>query len=313
MKKKLLPIFLVSCLSLILLGIKVYPKLSTTLENTFNDKDTSTEVQGKQGNDPTKNNIQHRNKLLSVTFPFETKEREKFAKEHADQFNIVKKMYYSWDYIRNVQGEFEWGDPGGETFYNKFYVDFIKKKNHAKNERLKKGKVIETQNLLFKDNVAILQMPKKGIFTKKSIEEYKGGSAEAFEADYLGAFNRMVTNSEWFTLIYDDYKNWTYKEGEKFGIPVYEIKGEIPKNKSNSLTGPFTMVVSKRTGVLLDLKCYGDGNNIKFFVTARNIEINKGIKNDVFNLDVSGNKEVSNLNSVGDHAVENKSGGVKTD
>lgn len=98
-------------------------------------------------------------------------------------------------------------------------------------------------------------------------------------------------------------------------MPVYKIKGTIPSNISEDLQGPFTMVVSKSMGALLDLKCYGQKDRVIFFMTCKSIEINKGLDPKVFHLNLSGNKQVSG-EKFGQTSVNNvdgsKSGGVNT-
>ena len=118
-------------------------------------------------------------------------------------------------------------------------------------------------------------------------------------------------------MIYNNYPDWSYKVGTKEGMPVYLIKGVIKSNISTNVAGPFTMVVSKDTGALLDLKCYGHHNKVVFYVSSKNLKINQGIPNEkqVFKLNVSGDKKLSfpdfNSHSLGMQAVKGeKKGGV---
>lgn len=322
MIKKWLPIVLVTVLVLILVGIKVYtshPEFITTFMNKGNSVENSKANSEAKKSQDSEDHVQHKDTSKEEQFPFNRKQDKELAKKYSDKFKIVKKMYYSWDYIHNAQGEYERGRPiNGDMERDQFYVDFDKKKNRAKGEQLEDGKVIETTNVLLKGGVGIRQMPKKHIYNKqtlKTLKENHFSSVGDFETHYLGLFNKMITSSEWYVLLYNDYPDWDYKLGTKFGIPVYQIKGEIPTNISESFAGPFTMVISKETGVLLDLKCYGDQNKVIFFITANDIQINKGIADDVFHLDVSGDKEVSNqkfnLSSVNNIGGK-KPGGVDT-
>ncbi|HEY4554142.1 MAG TPA: hypothetical protein VIG80_13205, partial [Bacillaceae bacterium] len=130
----------------------------------------------------------------------------------------------------------------------------------------------------------------------------------------IGLHTDLITSSEWQVLIYNNYSNWSYKEGTQFGMPVYHIEGTIPSSTSNNLAGPFTMTVAKETGALLDLKCYGNEGNPILSIDVKDITINQGISDDIFVLDVSGDHEVSNyeFNMRGIEDSEEKTGGVKT-
>lgn len=314
MLKKILPVIFVTLLALLLVGIKWYPELSSFwMKHADKGHDGRGTVQtGRTSYD--QKHSRHRDPLLSEDFPFENKQQEAFAKKYPKQFHIVKKMYYSWDYVDNAQGEFEWGDSQKNMERIRFYVDFENKRNFSEDEKIKDGKVIETERVLLKDGVAVRQLTQKHLFTKETIKNNPRASAAGLETHYLGLYNRFVTSSEWYALIYNNYPDWTYKTGEKFGLPVYQIEGEITPEISEELTGRFTMTVAKETGVLLDLKCYGKGRKVIFFVTVKDIQINRGIKNPqaVFRLDVSGDKEVSrkvfNLSGVGSQAEGEKSG-----
>lgn len=309
MLKKFLPVVLITVLALVLIGIKYYPSLLGHFSNRNSDN-----LSAKMGEIPnSEGDVQHRNKFLGKTFPFSRKEDEELAKKHPDQFQIVNKMYYSWDYIHNAQGEVEYGHPSaGDMFHVKFSVDFDKKKSWAKSEQLNDGKVIETENILLNHDEGTRQLVEKKFFSKEPIKNNPRDNADDLENYYLGFGSINVTNSQWYVLLYNNYSDWHYTVGTAFGMPVYQIEGKISYNISNSLAGPFTMTVSKDTGALLDLKCYGQANKVIESVTVRNIQINKGIPNEqkIFRLNVSGNRELSvkdfNLSGVGAQAVKGK-------
>lgn len=328
MNKKWFPIIVVTVLALVLVGIKIYPDVYPIISNTFSndshsDANSNSDDKGQEVTNKDENNVEdeeaishteeHRNPLLEATFPFTREENEKFAKKHPDQFAIVNKMYYAWDYIDNVQGIVEYGDSEDYMTRTEFSVNFEKKKNRSKSERIEGGEVIETHNLLLKDNVAIRELVEENIYNESTPEDDRFESETNFVTQFLGMHHSAVTSSEFHTLIYDNYPDWTYEEGTKDGKPVYDIEGTIAKDKSNNLEGPFTMTVSKETGALLAFTSYDENNDINYFVRTEDIQINEGIENPdaVFQLDVSDDKEVSNkdynLSGAG-NLGENKTG-----
>lgn len=230
---------------------------------------------------PPVNNSKHRSKIRTEK-SFREYVNQSLGKKHPDKYHIVKKMYFSLDYIHNAQGEFIWGDPiRGSTSHAKFYIDFDEKKSLRKVRDLKNGKVTQTTNSFVRKSVLTKELPKKHIF-------YKGPVKSDNTLGSMLVAGGVVTQSQWFVRIANDYSQWHYKVGKKFGMPVYEIKG------IDHLNRPFTMTVSKDTGALLGLKSYDKKNKDKltFFITVKNIKINEGIRNSVFHLDVSGDKEM---------------------
>ena len=278
MVKKVLPIVAITLLGLVLLGIKIYPELKGKW-----DEQQIANIQGKE--QPNKKDSKMKDRPQKKTFPFNLKEEEEFAKKYPEQFAIVEKMYFSLDYIHNAYGEFEFQYSGDDPIKRvEFHVDFENQQNRVKIEELQDGKVMNTENVLVKDGVILRQKIEDKIFNEKPSTD-----------NNISYINDIVTNSEWFVLIYNNYPDWQYKEGVHFNMPVYLIEGEISKSTSESLAGPFTMMISKETGALLDIKCYGQGDKPLLNVTVENITLNQGVKEEVFNLDVSGNKELSNL------------------
>jgi len=297
MIKKLLPVVLVTLLGLTLVGIKVYPDIKALIASKKIEEAT---------NKQKPNNLNGKHPVKEEKFPFRLPAEEEYAKKYPNQFKIVKKMYFSMNYIKNAEGEYEenHNDKDGIS-HMQFYTDFDQRKNRANFEKIINGKIVETIQVLLKDGIVLRQRPNKHIFTRQREEKN--------DNHFIGLFNN-VTNSEWWALIYNNYPDWSYKEGKKFGMPVYKIKGNITDKVSESLQGPFTMVVSKETGALLDLKCYGHESKEILSITVRKIKINQGISNDVFHLDISGSKKISNMEfNISDiENYEEKTGGTDT-
>lgn len=313
MLKKWIPIVLVTLLAVFLILLKFDPRVFQSFTHKNNNIAFSKPPNTvKQSSGKVK---QHGDPSLPATFPFGRKANEDFAKKYPNKFAIVKKMYYSWDYIHNAQGSFSWGQPlQGGISKGHFYVDFDRKMNLANNKVIQNGKVVESENELYKNKLETLQFPSKKIYTilSSTIQSSHFGMHQALSFE-----NSFITESEWFALIYNDYPDWSYKIGTKEGMPVYLITGVIKSTTSPDLAGPFTMVVSKDTGALLDLKFYGKKNKLIFFVSSKNLKINKGISNEqqVFKLNVSGDKKLAfpdfNSQTLGMQAVKGeKKGGV---
>ena len=288
MVKKWISFVIVTLLLISLIGIKIYPQIK---EKTGANKMITTADHKKQGLSRSSASP-HRDPYVEETYPFDRKVDEDFAKEHPAQFRIVKKMYYSLDFIDNAEGKYSWGYGNGENSYYEFHVDFVQKKNRGTYKVKQGNKVLQTEELLLRNGESTLQYPNKGVYFQDTIKESSEKESKSFTNKYLVMYNGFVTESEWFTLIYNNYNDWTYREDTAFDIPVYKIKGIITKEKSESLQGPFTMTVSKSTGALLDLKVYDTNNQVKFYVTVDEIEINQGIQSDVFKLEVSDSKSI---------------------
>ncbi|MCM3734262.1 hypothetical protein M3215_00020 [Bacillus cytotoxicus] len=309
MLKKAMPAVLITVLALLLVVINYYPQIQEMWMNKKTEEAVETQTKPeKENGKSTKKHRLDRNPLEPDKMDAPPEDMKEMAKKYPDKFEIVKKMYYSLDYIDNAQGKFEWGF-SGDTSRIQFSVDFVKNKNKVQKEKIQGDKVIEVENLLvnLNDEVLISQLPKKNVHNimRKKDQPFPG----VIDGNILTG-NRMILQTEWDDMLYD-FTRWEYKEETQYGMPVYQIKGEIKKNSdirydengkpnesikgsSDSLAGPFTMVVSKDTGALLDFKCYKSDNAVKFFVTASEIQLNKGIANEekVFQLDLSNSKEL---------------------
>lgn len=306
MYKKAVPIVIVTLFMIILIGIKTSPKIMNQLKeighhhmNVKTNKIEKSQLKKKLKDTKRLQEAQakatkkHRDPNKPALFPFSNQQQKDLAKKYPDQFEIVKKMFYSLDFIDNAQGQVEWGWTHNEPFRVKFSVDFLKKRSRYKWETLNNGKVISTKNVLYKNGYAIEENPNKHVYMKETSKDQPHENPKQFENHFLDAGNIML-ESEWWALIYDDYKDWHYKVGMKFGMPVYEIDGNIPYDISNNLAGRFTMTVSKKTGALLDLKCYGKQKKQPiYFVKVTHPKMNQGIPDQVFHLNVSNDKKVS--------------------
>ncbi|GGE53140.1 hypothetical protein GCM10011391_35020 [Pullulanibacillus camelliae] len=292
MLKKWLSIGIVTLVALVLLGYKInqsHPELFSKLMMSKDKKESPEEIaqeKGRKSSRSTGENAEvHRDVDLEKHFPFNTSEEKKLAQKYPDQFNIVRKMYYYLDNIENAQGDVEWGDSRENKMRETFSVDYEKQMSLSKIYYIEKGQVAQQENVLFQHAAASEQLPLKHLYTKQSIK-----SSDIFT--YLKVGQETI-ESQWYTLIYNDYPSWHYHSGTKFGMPVYLIEGDIPKAISEDLAGHFKMTVSQDTGALLSLDCYGHKNKVIYFVNARHLKINHGVSKQAFQLDFTGDKRVS--------------------
>jgi len=125
-------------------------------------------------------------------------------------------------------------------------------------------------------------------------------------SDSFGMKLIWIIGSEIWMNIYNNYDDWEFTEGEKLGLAAYMIEGSISKEHSEMLEGPFTMVVSKETGIILDAKFYGKSKEPMVNIEVEKIHLNEGNPEDVFHVDLTNNKEVSAEEYLGETINENK-------
>ncbi|HET7578779.1 MAG TPA: hypothetical protein VFK33_05815 [Bacillales bacterium] len=215
----------------------------------------------------------------------------KGAKQYPKKFQIVKMMYYSWNHIHNIQGQIVYGyppmtykgEPSHFTGKTTFYLDLDHQRNWAKQLVTNKGKLDYLEKVFYQNHKIIMERPKQKVFTELHFQD----DFNVYQA--LKFDNSNVTNSQWVRFLEDNYKNWSYKEGTKLGMPVYEIKGTT---KSEA---PFKMTIAKKTGIVLDFKEYDNKNPnvLDEYMTVKQIKINQGIPASQFKLNVSGDKKQS--------------------
>lgn len=320
MRKKWLSISLVTLLAVLLIGIKIYqthpeyfPEFKSAASQDKVDETSEIDWKAQEEFEQEQKDLppeEHRFEYMEGTFPFATVDQKKFAEKYPDKFSIVKKMFYSPDYIDNAEGEFVEGNAeDGLKRKVSFYVDFVNKKNREEVTQIEEGKVVETQRNLFENGIEILEMPAKHLFTKKTIKDDRISNSMTLN-------NHSVTDSGiGWNRIYNNYPDWDYTENTKFGMPVYQIEGMRENIKGKT---PFTMTVAQKTGALLSLKEYDkdDKDKLTFYQTVKSIKINQGVSDDVFQLDVSNDKEVTFkeylINTLAWKKSGKKMGGVDT-
>lgn len=293
MLKKIIPITVVTLLAILLILVKTKPDL---IESIIHPKKNDALIANSQNITKSK---EHKNRFKNhkeKTFPFHSKEEKEMAKKYPEQFRIINKMFYSWDYIHTAQGSYEWGSPDKEIYRGTFYVDLDQKKNLLFEEIEKNGKTVEQTQFLYKDGVAIQYLPAKNIYTKKYLKRKTADKADQVyqEDEWIGLGNSWVTESEHYQFLYH-YPDWSYKEGHQYGMPVYQIKGTIAKKISETMEGPFTMTISKETGALLDFRCFGQNDNLIFYLKTKDIKLNQHFEKGegTFQLNTTGSKELS--------------------
>ena len=293
MLKKIISITVVTVLAILLLLMKIKPDFIESIihpeKNTAFTTNSQTITKSKEHKNRFKN---HKEK----TFPFQSKEEKEMAKKYPEQFEIINKMFYSWDYIHTAEGSYEWGIPGKEIYRGTFHVDLDQKKNLLFEEIEKNGKTVEQTQFLYKDGVAIQYLPSKNIHTKEFLKKKAADKEDqAYQEDeWVGLGNNWVLQSEQYQYLFH-YPDWSYKIEHQYGMPVYHIKGTIAKSISETLEGPFTMTISKETGALLDFRCFGQDKKLIFYLTTKDIKLNQSFEKgkETFRLNITGSKELS--------------------
>jgi hypothetical protein len=196
---------------------------------------------------------------------------------YPDKYAIANKMYRSLNYIENAQGMYKWGwgDPQSDDARKIiFYVDLVKKQNLIKTISKDSG----TFSSLIKNGISINHKEDVHVFM---VENIKPNYWDLIQ----GA--SFILKPEWYSILYNNYENWTYKKDTAFGIPVYRIQGEFNGE-------PFDMTVTQDTGILLNLRIY-HRNIDDFYIVVDDIKINQGFQNEdeIFHLDLSSSKEIS--------------------
>ncbi|HET7657477.1 MAG TPA: hypothetical protein VFK37_04230, partial [Bacillales bacterium] len=168
------------------------PEKESSVHETSKVQKTSS-TKKKQPNQQSLTLGASKHSLLNEKPKLSTKE----AKQYPKKFQIVKKMYYSWDHIHNIQGQIEAGYPQlkvkGETT---FYLDLDHQRNWAKQLVTKKGNLFYMEKVLYKDHKITLERPKKKIFTEWRFQNQQKVSTNVYEG--LNFEDGNVTNSLWF-------------------------------------------------------------------------------------------------------------------
>ena len=304
MTKKFFPAIVITVMVLVMIGIKLYPSVKIKRDEEkllMVDKETTSKADKET---LIKGNVFHRNPYKQETFPFVLKEQEELAKKYPDHFQIVEKIYYSWDNVHSIYGKFRFKMSEIDNIQDvEFYADYNRNWSYTRTKEIQNGKVIADEMRLFQNGVYTAQKPKEKVYAVWEDEEEKDSIQDAIK--------RIVDSEDWM-FISDNYSSWKIEEGISFNLPAYFVEGNIPKGTSELFNGPFSMVIAKDTGVVFANKFYGKGKEAERSTTLEEIHINEGVPEGAFNIDLKGYQEVSVEDYFKDivDSFEKKSGGV---
>lgn len=200
--------------------------------------------------------------------------------KNPEKFNIVHNIYYSWDKVDTANGEFTYKLSKLDNLHQiKFYVDFIRFTSYTEEKTQDKTGMVR-EIILENSKKLVRQKPEEGIYNV-----LKKNNSFAITVKWL-------IGSELWMYIYNNYDDWQFEEGEHLGVPVYIIEGSLSKKTSESLEGPFTLIVTKDTGVILEANFYGK-EDAGLSIKVNKIQLNEGNPEDAFNLNLTNNKEVT--------------------
>lgn len=280
--KKLIVGTLITILVFVLVAIKVYPVAKSKWWNEEEILESKNQELSKKEKETEihKFNVSHRSPYVDETFPFRTLEEEEYAKKNPEKFNIVHNIYYSWDKVDTANGEFTYKLSKLDNLHQiKFYVDFIRFTSYTEEKTQDKTGMVR-EIILENSKKLVRQKPEEGIYNV-----LKKNNSFAITVKWL-------IGSELWMYIYNNYDDWQFEEGEHLGVPVYIIEGSLSKKTSESLEGPFTLIVTKDTGVILEANFYGK-EDAGLSIKVNKIQLNEGNPEDAFNLNLTNNKEVT--------------------
>ena len=124
----------------------------------------------------------------------------------------------------------------------------------------------------------------------------KTDEKKRYDDEYVGLAKYSI-QSEFADLLIR-YKDWNYKETKYLGLDCYKIEGviniEMPVSTSEDLRGKFEMVVEKNTGIMLKFLSFQEGL-IQYSVTTEWIQIDKGLKESMFQKDSAKYEKMKNI------------------
>ncbi|MGH1260833.1 anti-sigma factor [Bacillus cereus] len=241
---------------------------------------------------------------------YENEEEIKSNVHYPDKEKIHQKMLDSIDYFKNISGQFEEYSSSSRiaTTY-KYAIDTEKQRGiSSKEDKLAKKRTIiynegkkkefDDEKYTYKEkkwnpkerNNELLKFNPTERLVRKSDEKKR------YDDEYVGLAKYSI-QSEFADLLIR-YKDWNYKETKYLGLDCYKIEGviniEMPVSTSEDLRGKFEMVVEKNTGIMLKFLSFQEGL-IQYSVTTEWIQIDKGLKESMFQKDSAKYEKMKNI------------------
>ncbi|MFT0561565.1 anti-sigma factor [Bacillus cereus] len=241
---------------------------------------------------------------------YENEEEIKSNVHYPDKEKIHQKMLDSIDYFKNISGQFEEYSSSSRiaTTY-KYAIDTEKQRGiSSKEDKLAKKRTIiynegkkkefDDEKYTYKEkkwnpkerNNELLKLNPTERLVRKLDEKKR------YDDEYVGLAKYSI-QSEFADLLIR-YKDWNYKETKYLGLDCYKIEGviniEMPVSTSEDLRGKFEMVVEKNTGIMLKFLSFQEGL-IQYSVTTEWIQIDKGLKESMFQKDSAKYEKMKNI------------------
>lgn len=229
--------------------------------------------------------------------------------QQPDKEKVHAKMLDSIDFFKNCQGEYEeYREGTGEKSNIKYSIDVENQRgiSSISSNDLKERTVIylENKKYNFDDNnntyreFEWIPRPKDEKRGKLSVKERvsgKSGDLYRSDAEFLGYSSQSLL-TEWSALLVK-YNDWEFEESKFLNLDCYKLTGIIDKTLSESLQGKFEMIIEKNTGILLDFKSYDENDKVKYYLITKQINIDKGIDENVFKKDNSNYQKIDKVNT----------------
>ncbi|EOP24056.1 anti-sigma factor [Bacillus toyonensis] len=241
---------------------------------------------------------------------YENEEEIKLNVNYPDKEKIHIKMLDSIDHFKNISGQFEeYSSSTRMATTYKYAIDTEKQRGIASQEdkRLKKRTIIynegrkkefDDENYTYKESKWSPEERNNELLKLNPTERLlrKSGERKRYDGEYVGLAKHSI-QSEFADLLIR-YKDWNYKETKYLGLDCYKIEGviniEMPISASEDVRGKFEMVVEKNTGVMLKFLSFHEGM-IQYSVTTEWIQIDKGLKESMFQKDSTKYEKMKNI------------------
>lgn len=241
---------------------------------------------------------------------YENEEEIKSNVNYPDKEKIHYKMLDSIDHFKNVSGQFEEYSSSSRiaTTY-KYAIDIEKQRGISSKEdkRTEKRTIIynegkkrefDDEKYTYKETKWNPRERNNELLKLNPTERLlrKSGEKKRYDDEYVG-LTKYSIQSEFADLLIR-YKDWNYKETKYLGLDCYKIEGviniEMPVSTSEDLRGKFEMVVEKNTGIMLKFLSFQEGL-IQYSVTTEWIQIDKGLKESMFQKDSAKYEKMKNI------------------
>ena len=263
--------------------------------NNGSEKDGTSEVENSTNNKSNEIVFSKDEEQMLNSLPICDKIRNSF--NYPDKEEIHNKLFNAVDNFNSCKGEFIEEKPTSNTLTKgTFIIDTENKTSVILDDTKGREPVTliyhDNKRKVFDDNDKSYRefdevIPKGNHSTVRPLKLFLNPEFNRDDLSYLGIGRYIICSDAVLTYLFI-YEDWDYTEITFLERESYKLEGVIDASLTSMYNGPFSLIMDKETGIILQYLSFDENGNVKYKLECTSLDINTPIDESVYNKDSSG-------------------------